>query len=137
MKNTGRLLKQASNYLARNFDRFAKQFDLTGMQMSIIDFLSRGDKTEYLQRDIEKEFHIQRSTTSVLLHRMEKKNLVARSISSQDARQKSVALTEKAQVLAKECQLYFQNQEKIFENTFSEEERFIFHNILNYYQQQK
>ena len=39
-KNIGRLVKKASNQLGREFDQFAKPFDLTGMQMSIIDFLS-------------------------------------------------------------------------------------------------
>lgn len=42
--------------------------------MSIIDFISYGLKEEYFQQDIEKEFNIQRSTTTVLLQRMEKKS---------------------------------------------------------------
>ena len=61
-KNIGRLVKKASNQLGREFDQFAKPFDLTGMQMSIIDFLSQGVKEEYFQQDIEKEFNIQRAT---------------------------------------------------------------------------
>ena len=72
-KNIGRLVKKASNQLGREFDQFAKPFDLTGMQMSIIDFISYGLKEEYFQQDIEKEFNIQRSTTTVLLQRIYKK----------------------------------------------------------------
>ena len=106
-KNIGRLVKKASNQLGREFDQFAKPFDLTGMQMSIIDFLSQGVKEEYFQQDIEKEFNIQRSTTTVLLQRMEKKVLIYRQVSQQDARQKSVYLTEKAQGLVEECHSYF------------------------------
>ena len=49
-KNIGRLVKKASNQLGREFDQFAKPFDLTGMQMSIIDFISYGLKEEYLDR---------------------------------------------------------------------------------------
>ncbi|WP_294423021.1 MarR family winged helix-turn-helix transcriptional regulator, partial [uncultured Streptococcus sp.] len=88
-KNIGRLVKKASNQLGREFDQFAKPFDLTGMQMSIIDFISYGLKEEYFQQDIEKEFNIQRSTTTVLLQRMEKKELIYRQVSQKDARQKS------------------------------------------------
>ena len=97
-KNIGRLVKKASNQLGREFDQFAKPFDLTGMQMSIIDFISYGLKEEYFQQDIEKEFNIQRSTTTVLLQRMEKKELIYRQVSQKDARQKSVHLTQKRKI---------------------------------------
>ena len=38
-RNIGRMVKIAGNQLSREFDQFAKPYDLTGMQMSIIDFL--------------------------------------------------------------------------------------------------
>lgn len=117
-KNIGRLVKKASNQLGREFDQFAKPFDLTGMQMSIIDFLSQGVKEEYFQQDIEKEFNIQRSTTTVLLQRMEKKALIYRQVSQQDARQKSVHLTEKAQGLVEECRSYSETKKKSWKKTF-------------------
>ena len=132
-KNIGRLVKKASNQLGREFDQFAKPFDLTGMQMSIIDFISYGLKKEYFQQDIEKEFNIQRSTTTVLLQRMEKKELIYRQVSQKDARQKSVHLTQKAQDLVAECRSYFQLQEKELEERFSEDEIAIFEKILDYY----
>ena len=136
-KNIGRLVKKASNQLGREFDQFAKPFDLTGMQMSIIDFISYGLKEEYFQQDIEKEFNIQRSTTTVLLQRMEKKELIYRQVSQKDARQKSVHLTQKAQDLVAECRSYFQLQEKELEERFSEDEITIFEKILDYYVKKK
>ncbi|WP_293693934.1 MULTISPECIES: MarR family transcriptional regulator [unclassified Streptococcus] len=136
-KNIGRLVKKASNQLGREFDQFAKPFDLTGMQMSIIDFISYGLKEEYFQQDIEKEFNIQRSTTTVLLQRMEKKGLIYRQVSQKDARQKSVHLTQKAQDLVAECRSYFQLQEKELEERFSEDEIAIFEKILDYYVKKK
>ena len=136
-KNSGRLVKKASNQLGREFDQFAKPFDLTGMQMSIIDFISYGLKEEYFQQDIEKEFNIQRSTTTVLLQRMEKKELIYRQVSQKDARQKSVHLTQKAQDLVAECRSYFQLQEKELEERFSEDEIAIFEKILDYYVKKK
>ncbi|WP_302852376.1 MarR family winged helix-turn-helix transcriptional regulator [uncultured Streptococcus sp.] len=136
-KNIGRLVKKASNQLGREFDQFAKPFDLTGMQMSIIDFISYGLKEEYFQQDIEKEFNIQRSTTTALLQRMEKKELIYRQVSQKDARQKSVHLTQKAQDLVAECRSYFQLQEKELEERFSEDEIAIFEKILDYYVKKK
>lgn len=136
-KNIGRLVKKASNQLGREFDQFAKPFDLTGMQMSIIDFLSQGLKGEYFQQDIEKEFNIQRSTTTILLQRMEKKALIYRQVSQRDARQKSVHLTDKAKSLVEECRSYFRNQEKELEKHFSEADIAIFEKILQYYMKEK
>jgi hypothetical protein len=72
-KYTNMLLKIATNHITKNFDNFAKNYDMTWMQMSVIDYLSRNSEKEIFQRDIENEFFIQRSTTTVLLQRMEKK----------------------------------------------------------------
>ncbi|MDB6207766.1 hypothetical protein PNO26_05120 [Streptococcus vestibularis] len=53
-------MKQASNNMIRHFDQFAQQYDLTGNQMAIIDFITNYANHEVFQRDIEHEFDIQR-----------------------------------------------------------------------------
>ena len=136
-KNIGCMVKIASNQLSREFDKFAKPYDLTGTQMSITDFLSHDWKEEYFQQDIEKEFNIQRSTTTVLLQRMEKKGLIYRQSSKKDARKKSVHLTEKALALVDACQDYFVSKNAELENQFIEEEIAIFEKILRYYIKEK
>lgn len=133
MDHFGRLLKQANNNMMRHFDQFAKQFGLTGNQMAVIDFIMNHEKQEIFQRDIEHEFNIQRSTTTVLLQRMEKKGLIERHISSKDARQKAVVLTDKAVKIASACQVYLRAEEEEFAQQFSAEEREIFLNILQHY----
>ena len=74
--------------MMRHFDQFARQYDLTGNQMAIIDFITNHANHEVFQRDIEHEFEIQRSTTSSLTTDGEK-GLIERHTSSKDARQKS------------------------------------------------
>ena len=133
MDHFGRLLKQANNNMMRHFDQFAKQFGLTGNQMAVIDFLTNHVEGEIFQRDIEHEFNIQRSTTTVLLQRMEKKGLIDRHTSSKDARQKTVALTDKAVKIACACQAYLRAEEEEFAQQFSAEEREIFLKILQHY----
>ena len=123
MDHFGRLLKQANNNMMRHFDQFAKRFGLTGNQMAVIDFIMNHEKQEIFQRDIEHEFNIQRSTTTVLLQRMEKKGLIERHTSSKDARQKAVVLTDKAVKIASACQSYLRKEEKEFAQQFSAEER--------------
>ena len=137
MDHFGRLLKQANNNMMRHFDQFAKQYDLTGNQMAIIDFITNHENEEIFQRDIEQEFEIQRSTTTVLLQRMEKKGLIERQISATDARQKAVKLTEKAVSFASACQAYLRKEEEEFSQQFSAEERRIFRTILEHYKNLK
>ena len=133
MDHFGRLLKQANNNMMRHFDQFAKQFGLTGNQMAVIDFIMNHEKQEIFQRDIEHEFNIQRSTTTVLLQRMEKKGLIERHTSSKDARQKAVVLTDKAVKIASACQVYLRAEEEEFAQKFSAEEREIFLKIVQHY----
>ncbi|MFC3927160.1 MarR family winged helix-turn-helix transcriptional regulator [Streptococcus caprae] len=132
METIGRLIQRASHQLSRNFDRFAKPYGLTGTQVAIIDFLSRGEKDLYLQRDIEQEFHIQRSTTTVLLQGMEKKGLITRQTLASDARQRSVHLTEKSKSLAQDCLQYFAAEEARLQSRFTAQERDHFQAILHF-----
>lgn len=137
MEDTGRKLKIAANHLTRVFDRFASEFGLTSMQMSIIDFLVRNKHKVIFQHEIEYEFNIQRSTTSVLLQRMEKNDLILRKKSADDARQKSIHLTDKSQEIANEISAYMQAHQAAIEETFTMEELANFHKILDFFIQQK
>ncbi len=129
----GRLLKIASNQMTRDLDRFAAQFGLTGTQMSIIDYLSRHPQTEVKQHELEQEFNIQRSTTTVLLQRMEKKGLISRQTSASDSRQKAVALTSAATKLSQAFAGYMAQEEQDLAANFSPAELNLFERFLKFY----
>jgi hypothetical protein len=75
----GILIKQANNVIIRDSDKFAQTMDLTGVQMSIIDFISRvGDKQDVFQKNIEEEFNTRRATATSALKLMEEKDLIVR-----------------------------------------------------------
>ncbi|WP_137597859.1 MarR family winged helix-turn-helix transcriptional regulator [Paucilactobacillus kaifaensis] len=132
-QNTGRLLKKAANQLTKDFDQFASNFDLTSTQMSIIDYLSRQSHPDVLQKDIEIEFNIQRSTATVLLQRMERKQLLVRHPSRHDARQKAVQLTAKTNPLIERIGTYMEQQQQKLTTNFLPSEIETFETILNYY----
>lgn len=132
-KYTNMLLKMATNRLNRDFDIFAKSYGLTGMQMSIIDFVSRQGAHEVFQRDIEEEFYIRRSTASVLLQRMEKAELLYRKSSTVDARQKSVYLTDKSKNIEREIADFMKHNQDTLENNFSKEDIQTFEKMLKFY----
>jgi DNA-binding MarR family transcriptional regulator len=127
----GKLIKLAANQMNRRMDAYAKQYGLTGTQMSILDFLAGNPHA--LQRDIEVEFNIQRSTATVTLQRMEKAGLVSRVPAATDARQKEVHLTNKAQALSSAVAAYIAHQQMSLVTHFSEEEQATFTAMLQYF----
>lgn len=130
--DTGRLLKISARQLTKNFDQFARKYDLTATQLSIIDHLAR-KSGEVLQRDLEEEFCIRRSTATLTLQRMEKKGLVERSTSKRDARQKAVNLTDKGIRLVDCITEYVNRQQRHLHSHFTDEEIKTFEKILHYY----
>ncbi|MCH4057211.1 MAG: MarR family transcriptional regulator [Lactobacillaceae bacterium] len=132
-QNMGRLLKIASNQMSRDLDRFAEKYGSTGTQMSIIDYLSRHPQNEVKQHELEQEFNIQRSTTTVLLQRMEKKGLIIRKTSATDSRQKAVALTPAATKLSQAFAEYLAQEEQALTQSFSPDELALFERFLNFY----
>lgn len=135
MLNTGRLLQKAARQMTNDFDQFAKKYDLTSMQMSFIDYLSDHPQTEVLQRDLEQEFNIRRSTATLILQRMEKKHLVVRKTSQVDARQRAVFLTEQSQAIVQVIKQYMKQEQTQLEQHFSTAQVQIFEEMLTYYQQ--
>lgn len=131
MKNSGRLLKIASNQMVRGLDDFAKQFDLTWTQMSVIDYL--GNQEVCTQKQIEQEFYIQRSTATVMLQRLEKKGLICREVCANDERQKVIKLTPKAQPLLAKVHTFMQVNQADFEANFSANEILIFEKVMQYF----
>lgn len=127
----GKLIKQATNQMNRCMDVFAKQYELTGVQVSIIDYVGNHDAV--LQRDIEAEFNIQRSTATVALQRMEQRGLITRHASAQDARQKVVTLTAKAHDLHQDIDQYIGQQQHALEAAFTPAQRADFLAVLQYF----
>ena len=92
--NYGRLIRLASNKMVQQMDAYARDYGLTGTQISILDFLANVQGV-CLQRDIEVEFNIRRSTATVLLQRMQARDLVVLARFAGDGRQKQISLTTK------------------------------------------
>lgn len=121
-ENIGRQLKIASTQLTKKLDKFASQYDLTSMQMSVIDFLTLFKDQEMFQKDIEHEFNIRRSTASTLLKRMENKGLIRRVESNKDARQKQVILTDLAVQYEDDIQKFMVETQQQIHSFLSDEE---------------
>jgi len=90
------LIKVASNEISRGINSFANKYGLTGTQVQIIYYLSKTDKGNIYQKDVEQEFNIRRSTTTNILKTMEKNDLIIRRSSKDDSRLKRIVLSDKS-----------------------------------------
>lgn len=99
----GFALKSVNNLIRRKLGgRFAENGieEICGMQGPMLGFISEKSKTQpVFQRDIEKEFNIRRSTATVMLQKLEQKDLIVREAVEEDARLKKIVLTPKAEAL--------------------------------------
>lgn len=99
MKNIGQQIKETARAFNAVMDRFADQYGLTGTQLSLIDFLGKQPGQSCTQKQVEQEFNIRRSTTTVMLQRMVNRELIQRVTAPDDGRQKVIILTAKGQAL--------------------------------------
>ncbi|UIF29055.1 MarR family transcriptional regulator [Levilactobacillus brevis] len=98
-RRLGAWLRDAEHQMNFEMNEFARPYGLTGMQMSVIDFLSRRGTAESFQVDVEREFHVQRSTASILIKRMVEHDLVTRVVAANDSRKRQLRLTPRGQAL--------------------------------------
>ncbi|MCI8650346.1 MAG: winged helix-turn-helix transcriptional regulator [Anaerotruncus sp.] len=103
----GRKIKSCCNLIDREFNASIRKVEaasgITGMQGMVIGYLSRqGESCEVFQRDLEREFHITRSSATGLLKLMENNGLITRTPVDYDARLKRLQLTPKATTILEE-----------------------------------
>ena len=92
---TGKVINRISNRLRRRSAALQETLGMSGAQGNILNFiLVEGQKHSIYQKDIEKEFSINRSTTSEILKLMCKKGMIEREEVEYDARLKKIVLTE-------------------------------------------
>ena len=117
METLKKLIKQATTQIDRERENFANSLGVTGVQMSVIDFLSNHQNNLASQNEIEHEFNIKRSTTTIMLHRMEKRGLIVRVDDPKDKRKKQAQLTESALKIVPKIRQYMkQDNEEVLDN---------------------
>lgn len=90
-------IRVLSNLIYRRINQMSAQEGetLTANQDWVLHFLIQSQGRDIMQRDIEKEFSIRRSTASRTLRLMERNGYIRREPVSYDARMKKLVVTEK------------------------------------------
>lgn len=95
MEPIKKLIMQAASQISKERAEQAQALGITGIQMSVIDFMANHDY-QVSQQAIEQEFDIRRSTTTIMIQRMANHGLVEHIDDPNDKRRKKVRLTPKA-----------------------------------------
>ncbi len=92
-------IRKLSNLINRRINRMiAEEEDtLTAHQAWVLKYLQDHRDLDIMQRDLEKQFQIRRSTTSHMLQLMEKNGYIQRIPVPEDARLKRIVITDKGQ----------------------------------------
>ncbi|MBE6007783.1 MAG: winged helix-turn-helix transcriptional regulator [Lachnospiraceae bacterium] len=99
-----REFKQINNLICRQSLNAGLNQDIDKMTLShgwVIGYLYDNRNRVVLQRELEKEFNLRRSTVTTILQTMEKNGLVERLSIKDDARQRQLVLTPKAELIHK------------------------------------
>ena len=100
IERLGFQLKAVNNLIRRKLDVTFSEMglgDLSGMQGPMIGYIvDNSAKQDIFQKDIEKVFHIRRSTATVMLQNLELKGYIQREAVKEDARLKKITVTDKA-----------------------------------------
>ena len=117
-------LKMIDNLVRKLMDRHitADKQGLTSMHTWIVGFLYNNPDRAVYQRDIEREFRVNRATVSGMISLMEQKGLIRRLSVSHDARLKKLELTQLGRELHEKQVRRFEALEGTMEDALTPEE---------------
>ncbi len=121
----GLQLRSLHNIINRYMENKSHKQDIDRITCTngwIIGYITENSRRDVYQRDLEKEFHITRSTASKVVNLMEQKGFIRRESVAGDARLKRLVLTEKAQAHAKQFEDDMNSLENRLIKGFSEAE---------------
>lgn len=129
-KAVGVVVKILSNHIKRYIEELVSISGITGVQGRILHYMIAQPMNEDIfQKDIEKEFHLRRSTATGILQLMEKNGIIKRTPVSYDARLKKIIVTDKALKIKNQVFEDMNNLEKTVTKGISENELALFFDV--------
>lgn len=130
-------MKQLQNLIVRNICMVMNQdkpVSLSLIQSEMIGYIIQSKQTIY-QKDLEKIFKLRRSTISGILKTLERKNLIQKIGSENDARVKKIILTTQAMEFYQRANQHLEQLEQKMLLGISKEELQIFYQVVKKMQQ--
>lgn len=118
--------------MSRDNHKLFSEYGITHVQMHAMVFIRcetvAGRKVR--QRDVEKQVYLKASAMSTMLSNLEKKGLIVRTVSENDARTKYVTLTEKGVDVCQKNKLLMEKCDGIVQSALTDVEQETFKNLL-------
>lgn len=133
MKRIGCEVRVLANLIKKTLDNsptFQKHKNITGMQYFIIGYIYKNKDSDVLQKDVEKMFFMQKSTTSKMLNTMEKNGLIIREDVCYDKRTKKIILTDLALTIKEDAKKEIDQLEASMLKGLTNEEINIFYDVM-------
>ncbi|MBR2715290.1 MAG: MarR family transcriptional regulator [Ruminococcus sp.] len=138
-KEVGRLLSEINNLMLREIinnppyeieDEGCTFTPISYSASCVMAYLNDHTNTDIFQRDIEREFHVRRSTVSKVLTSLEQKQLIKRVKVEYDRRLKKIVLTDKAKQFTQKLSEHRMVLEDKLTHSISEQELNAFRTTL-------
>ncbi len=131
-KNIGLEIRTLSNLIHRKINQMVSEEEdnLTAHQNWVLHYLYTHQDSDVMQRDIEAQFSIRRSTASHMLQLMEQNGYIKRLSVPEDARMKRLVITEKGLEARARMRERLDRFERLLQAGLSEEELSLFFQII-------
>ncbi|MCB7320433.1 MarR family winged helix-turn-helix transcriptional regulator [Lacrimispora sp. 210928-DFI.3.58] len=131
-KNIGLEIRTLSNLIHRKINQMVSEEEdnLTAHQNWVLHYLYTHQDSDVMQRDIEAQFSIRRSTASHMLQLMEQNGYIKRLSVPEDARMKRLVITEKGLEARARMRERLDRFERLLQAGLSEEELSLFSQII-------
>ncbi len=123
-EHIGFQIRTLSNIINRKVNQMISEEEdnLTAHQSWVLNYMTQHMEQDIMQRDIEKQFSIRRSTASHMLQLMEKSGYIQRVSVPDDARMKKLIITEKGLEAQKRMKDRIRRFEEMLQADLSSEE---------------
>lgn len=125
-KHIGYWIKQLDQATRRVYESHAKEMGLDEVTITngrFLGYLYYRKDQDVFQKDLENEFHINRSSVATILKLMEKKGYIERTSIKNDARLKKVTITKLGEEMHLKAVQCIEKMEETIEATLSYEEQ--------------
>jgi DNA-binding MarR family transcriptional regulator len=124
-RRIGLAIKLLNQKFRHTFEKNAKTIGDESASLThgrILRFLERNQHKDIFQKDIEKEFHINRSTVTSVMQVMEKNGLILRKPVPYDSRLKQVCITDKGMEINRKAKEIIDQTELQLQQTLTQQE---------------
>lgn len=130
VKTCASLIKQIHSELEKNANNALRQDDLTLSQISVLMTLSKAEKNQLEQKQLEQSMHIAQSTATGIVKRLEQKGFIVSFTSTTDKRIKIIRITSLGLAYCKKATINMEKTESKLTAALTETEYDILLSLL-------